>query len=88
MFVGVSPEFEFAFYSLHFLMTSGQEYVCLVKTGPYKMAVKAFPWKGAHGKIYIGSVFPEAAPLDEQEAATRIQTIARGKTTRNAINRR
>lgn len=77
-FIGVSPEFEFALYTLCFF--SGQE-KSIVQCGPYKVEMTCFRWNAA-GKVYIATSFPSEAPLNEDEAATKIQSQFRGKNTR------
>ena len=78
-FIGVSPEFEFALYTLIFLC--GEEENPLEHLGPYSVNIKSF--KYGHGKnTSIGSVFPEAMPLSRDAAATRVQAVYRGRKSR------
>jgi len=53
-FIGVSPEFEFALYTLCFLMGSEKE---MVECGDYDVEVTTFSYT-SKGKKYIGSAFP------------------------------
>jgi len=53
-FIGVTPEFEFALYTLCFLMGSEKE---LVKCDDYDVEVTTFSYT-MKGKKYIGSAFP------------------------------
>ncbi|GMF10790.1 unnamed protein product [Phytophthora lilii] len=76
--IGVSPEFEMALYTLCFL--NGQENNH-VQLGPYLCNIKCFSF--GHGKdTKIGTAFPEALPLTEAQAATKIQAILRGRHAR------
>ncbi|KAG7379931.1 hypothetical protein PHYPSEUDO_007989 [Phytophthora pseudosyringae] len=76
--IGVSPEFEMALYTMCFL--NGQEN-SNVQLGPYLCNIKCFTF--GHGKdTKIGTAFPEALPLTEAQAATKIQAILRGRHTR------
>ncbi len=77
-FIGTSPEFEFALYTLCFF--NGQEKI-KIHCGPYKIEMTSFRWN-AGGKVYIATSFPTEAPLDENEAATKIQSQFRGKNAR------
>ena len=81
-FIGTSPEFEFALYSLFFLMGIEEQ---VVTVGSYKVNIKTFSIRGAHGKLFIGSSFPCAAPLDEHESATKIQTQYRMKASNKKV---
>eukprot|EP00943_MAST-04B_sp_MAST-4B-sp1_P006889 g6889.t1 len=78
-FIGVSPEFEIALYTLIYLC--GEEENPLEHLGPYSVNIKSF--KYGHGKnTSIGSVFPEAMPLSRDAAATRVQAVYRGRKAR------
>eukprot|EP01033_Poteriospumella_lacustris_P006372 gene6372-4578_t len=73
-FVGTSPEFEVALYTLC-RFCGGQENV--VQCGPYKVlvTVHTFPDNPRPGqRVFLGSSFPGEAPLEEDEAARRIQS--------------
>ncbi|KAG1706503.1 hypothetical protein DVH05_001651 [Phytophthora capsici] len=76
--IGVSPEFEMALYTMCFL--NGQENNH-VQLGPYLCNIKCFEFgRGKDAKI--GTAFPEALPLSDAQAATKIQAILRGRHTR------
>ncbi|RLN20668.1 hypothetical protein BBJ28_00006087 [Nothophytophthora sp. Chile5] len=76
--IGVSPEFELALYTMCFL--NGQENNS-VQLGPYLCNIKCFSF--GHGRdTKIGTAFPEALPLTDAQAATKIQAILRGRNTR------
>ncbi|RLN64199.1 hypothetical protein BBJ29_000365 [Phytophthora kernoviae] len=76
--IGVSPEFEMALYTMCFL--NGQENNH-VQLGPYLCNIKCFTF--GHGKdTKIGTAFPEALPLTDAQAATKIQAVLRGRHTR------
>lgn len=72
-FIGTSPEFEFCLYSLVFFL--GME-KAFVQCGPYRMLISAFRYTHK-GREFIGSAYPECLPLDKDEAAIKIQSIAR-----------
>jgi hypothetical protein len=76
--IGVSPEFEMALYSMCFL--NGQENNH-VQLGPYLCNIKCFTF-GRGKDTKIGTAFPEALPLTEAQAATKIQAIMRGRHAR------
>jgi poly(U)-specific endoribonuclease len=72
-FVGTSPEFEVALYTL--CRFCGQQ-ENVVQCGPYKVLVTihTFPDNPRPDqKVFLGSSFPGEAPLEEDEAARRIQ---------------
>lgn len=62
-FVGTSPEFELALYSMCFF--SGNEETT-VQLGPHRVNIKAFSIKQTGGP-YIGSAFPEEAEHNDDE---------------------
>lgn len=76
--IGVSPEFEMALYTMCFLNGEENNHVQL---GPYLANIKCFPF-GRGKDIKVGTAFPEALPLTEAQAATKIQAILRGCHTR------
>lgn len=65
-FIGTSPEFEIALYSLAYFM--GQE-KSVVRCGPYLVEMAAFPMR-CHGKTFIGSSFPSEASQDSGVGST------------------
>jgi poly(U)-specific endoribonuclease len=78
-FVGTSPEFEMALYTLCYYMGDVET---VVRTGPYKVMVTCHRWpEHPHEgqKQYIATAFPSEAPLDENEAASRIQVQAKSR---------
>ncbi|TDH72332.1 uncharacterized protein CCR75_003429 [Bremia lactucae] len=76
--VGVSPEFEMALYTMCFLNGEENNHVHL---GPYLVNIKCYAF--ACGKdTKIGTAYPEALPLTEAQAATKIAAILRGHLTR------
>jgi poly(U)-specific endoribonuclease len=54
-FIGVSPEFELAIYSLAFFLGKEKD---VVQVGPYKVGITVYNFT-SRGKRYIGSAFPE-----------------------------
>jgi len=68
-FVGTSPEFEIALYTLCFYMQSEEKAIVMV--GPYKtqMTCYKFSPRDAPSKVYIGTAFPSEAPFDEAEVS-------------------
>ncbi|CAI5745727.1 unnamed protein product [Peronospora destructor] len=80
--IGVSPEFEIALYTMCFF--NGQENNH-VQLGPYLCNIKCFSF-GRGKDTKIGTAFPEALPLTEAQAATKIQSILRGRITRIQIS--
>ena len=80
-FIGTSPQFELALYTLIFL--AGEE-KNILKCGPYAVEVTAFKYT-SHGKNLIGSVFPSVAEgYTPEQAATLIQGVHRGNAVRKA----
>jgi poly(U)-specific endoribonuclease len=80
VFIGTSPAFELALYTLCFL--AGEENN-LVQLGPYMVEITCYKYRGAHGKIHIGSCFPALSDvLSPSEAAAKIQAVHRGKALR------
>lgn len=78
-FLGTSPEFEMALYTLCYYMGQQEN---VVQCGPYKVLVTVytFPDNPRPGqRVFLSSSFPGEAPLDEDEAARRIQSSARSK---------
>lgn len=57
MFVGTSPEFELALYSMCFF---GGEEVNSVRCGEYALDIKAYRWNCHDGSDKVATVFPIA----------------------------
>lgn len=81
--VGVSPEFEMALYTMCFLNGKEENHVQL---GPYRCNVKCFSF-GHGNNVKIGSSFPEALPMSPEQAATKLQSVVRGRQTRQRMGR-
>jgi hypothetical protein len=80
-FFGVSPEFEFALYSLiYFCGVDGDNEVHL---GPYPVNIVCHKF-GSGKYAHIGTVYPEAVRLKGDHAATRVQSVYRGNRDRRA----
>jgi poly(U)-specific endoribonuclease len=77
--IGTSPEFEMALYTLCFVAGDEKN---VVRCGPYRMELTCYKYT-SRGKKYIGTSFPSDLPLDENEAASKIQSTYRGNSTRN-----
>lgn len=77
-FIGTSPEFEIALYTICFLQ---QQEKSIVNCGPYRVEITCYKYT-SRGKNYIGTCFPTDAPLDENEAASKIQSSYRGQSAR------
>uniref|UniRef100_U6CTA8 Uridylate-specific endoribonuclease n=1 Tax=Neovison vison TaxID=452646 RepID=U6CTA8_NEOVI len=57
-FIGSSPEFEFALYSLCFIARPGK--VCQLSLGGYPLAIQTYPWDKStygNGKKYIATAY-------------------------------
>ncbi|RYH29737.1 hypothetical protein EON65_07565 [archaeon] len=70
-FIGTSPEFEVALYTLCFFMNQQD---LLVQTGPYKVQITCHRWppNARPGqREYIATAFPSDAPWDENEVSRR-----------------
>jgi poly(U)-specific endoribonuclease len=82
-FIGTTPEFELGLYTLvYFCGNDGDNIISL---GPYNVNLVCH--KFGRGKYaHIGTVYPEALPMDTDAAATRVQAVFRGRRVRN--NRR
>lgn len=78
-FIGVSPGFEMALYTMCFL--AGEEHQTL-QVGPYGVDLTCFKMH-RKGKDYIGTSFPAAAEnFTPVQAATKIQAAHRGREYR------
>jgi poly(U)-specific endoribonuclease len=75
-FIGVSPEFEMALYTLCWFFNEEEKNI--VTCGPYRIMLTAYRQR-YKGKDYIGTAFPSEAPLTESEGAQRIQRQFRNK---------
>lgn len=68
-FIGTSPEFEFALYTLCYFMNQQD---LLVQTGPYKVQITCHRWPPnprPGQREYIATAFPSDAPWDEDEVS-------------------
>ena len=79
-FIGTTPEFELGIYTLVYFC--GEDGNNLVELGPYNVNLVCH--KFGRGKYaHIGTVYPEALPMDMDTAATKVQSIFRGRRVRN-----
>ena len=62
-FIGTSPEFELALYTLCFFLGEEKN---VVFVGPYKVEITCHKWT-QRGKQFISTSFPSDAPIDENE---------------------
>ena len=84
-FIGTTPEFELGIYTLVYFC--GEDGDNLVELGPYNVNLVCH--KFGRGKYaHIGTVYPEALPMDMDTAATKVQSIFRGRRVRNNSTRR
>lgn len=87
--IGVSPEFEIALYTLCFYSGAEEN---VVRIGPYRVMITCHRWEQrSHGggkTVHIATSFPSQAPLDEDEAAKRLQSRERGRQQRSKNQRR
>ena len=77
-FMGTSPSFELALYTLAFLCDGGGEKTIPAELGPYKVGIQCYTFRGNK----IGSCHPTDAPATADEAATVIQSRVRGRQQR------
>ena len=77
--IGTSPEFEIALYTMCFMTGDDKT---IVTCGPYRMEITCYKYSN-RGKKYIGTAFPGDVPLDQDEAATKIQSSYRGRSARS-----
>mmetsp|Transcript_61511 Transcript_61511/g.109642 ORF Transcript_61511/g.109642 Transcript_61511/m.109642 type:complete len:420 (-) Transcript_61511:22-1281(-) len=63
IFIGVSPEFEMALYTLCFLAGGTDN---MVHVGEYRVNVKCYPMN-RYGRTYIGTAYPQAQGWDGDE---------------------
>ncbi len=73
MFIGTSPEFEFALYTLCFL--AGQE-ENVVQVGDYEVNIKAYRIKSKYGDK-VGSAYPEVMILIRCSGFPAVQKYCR-----------
>eukprot|EP00946_MAST-07B_sp_MAST-7B-sp1_P004355 g4355.t1 len=83
-FMGTSPSFEVALYTLAFLCDGGGEKTIPAELGPYRVGIQCYTYKGNK----IGSCHPTDAPASPDEAATLIQSRVRGRQERRRGRRR
>lgn len=76
--IGVSPEFEMALYTMCFLNGQEENHVLV---GPYHCNIKCFTF-GRGNAVKIGSAFPEALPMTQEQAAIKMQAMVRGRQSR------
>jgi poly(U)-specific endoribonuclease len=77
-FMGTSPAFEMALYTLSFMCDGGQEKQVPCRLGPYRVGVQVYTFK----RNKIGSCHPCDAPANFEEAAQLIQASVRGQQER------
>lgn len=86
-FIGVSPEFELALYTLINYILAGENKTEIdLKIAFYVVKITCFPWKQGNN-TYIATSFPSIPPLSQDEAASKIQARARGNQIRKGTRR-
>ena len=80
-FMGTSPSFELALYTLSFLCDGGQQKLVPCKMGPYRLGIQVYTYRGGN----IGSCHPTDAPANFDEAAAFIQSKVRGRQERQRL---
>ena len=80
-FMGSSPSFELALYTLSFLCDGGEEKLVPCKMGPYRLGIQVYTYRGGN----IGSCHPSDAPPNFDEAAAFIQSRVRGRQERKRV---
>ncbi|GAB0494440.1 hypothetical protein MMPV_005733 [Pyropia vietnamensis] len=81
IFVGTSPEFEMALYSLLYLCGGGRERHVVV-VGPHRVEIKVYMM----GRV-LGTCYASELPGDEEDAAVCIQSAFRAKRTQAPFRR-
>lgn len=82
-FIGTSVQFDLALYTLFFAAGGGEDKHTLY-VGPYKTELTCHRMnRGSHVKI--GTSYPACAPMTDDEAATHVQALVRGKFNRRRI---
>ena len=82
-FIGTSVQFDLALYTLCFL-AGRKEDVHTLNVGPYKTELTCHSiGHGSH--VQIGTAYPACAPMTDEEAATHMQAVIRGKIKRRDI---
>lgn len=72
-----------ALYTMCFLNGHEENHV---QVGPYKCNIKCFTF-GRGNNVKVGSAFPEALPLTDEQAAVKLQAMVRGHQTRHRTGR-
>lgn len=81
IFVGTSPEFELALYTISFYYEGNKD---IFNLGPYKVEITAYDYMDYKTKTKcIGTSFPALLPMTQEEGAIKIQAAYRGKHVRN-----
>ena len=82
-FIGVSPEFEIALYTMIFKMNETEKKIEVpLQISCYAVQITCFTWNQGP-TTYIGTSFPTIPQLSRDEAASKIQARARGQRARS-----
>ena len=79
-FIGTTPAFEITLFTLCFLFGKEENPLAL---GAYKVMIRCHSFS----RGMVGTAFPEELPLDQEEAATKIQASFRGTKHRRGKRR-
>ena len=82
-FMGTSPSFELALYTLAFMSDGGSEKTIPAELGPYRVGIQCYTYRGNK----IGSCHPTDTPASPDEAAAMIQSRVRGRQERSRQRR-
>ena len=81
IFVGTSPEFELALYTISFYHEGHKD---IFHMGPYEVEITAYDYIDRRTNTRcIGTSFPALCPMTIDEATTKIQAAFRGKLVRS-----